>query len=53
MVNYYLTIMTRENMTAAEAEKYIKTKVSIIWRKKVQQEWNKLQDEKAAAEDHS
>ncbi|EOH94855.1 hypothetical protein [Enterococcus pallens] len=42
MVNYYLTIIQREELTEVEAEKYIKSKVPAIWRKKVQEEWKKL-----------
>lgn len=39
MVNYYITIMLRDQLNDADAEIFIKTKVSIIYRKKVRDVW--------------
>ena len=42
MVNYYVTIISRLELTGKELEKYINTKVPAIWRKKVKEEMNSI-----------
>ena len=38
MVNYYVTIISRSDLTGKDLENYINTKVPAIWRKKVKEE---------------
>lgn len=38
MVNYYVTIISRLELTGKDLENYINTKVPTIWRKKVKEE---------------
>jgi len=50
MVNYYITIMLRDQLSDAAAETYINTKVSIIYRKKVREAWLNSDHEALASE---